>query len=658
MVTLKDGASVIATQVLNGGRASFSSSTLSAATHSLSISYSGDANFNAGSSAVLRQVVNPAIKFSPAVLPAAKAGAPYNETITALNGTGFKTLTVTSFSSGGTGLTSIVTGLNSVTLSGRPSVGGIVSFDLTATDTNSSTITLHYTVPVSDYPPVLANLAFTTLEDNARNFTAADFDPAFTPAAPSLSLQSLKISTLPAHGVLSFSGHPVKAGTILTRSAIGSLVYLPAANYNGADSFKWNAGDGVNFALADATAAFTVIPVNDPPSFVKGADVSVREDSGATTIAKWATAISKGGGADETSQVLTFTILSNTNAALFTTSPALSSTGALSFSIPPLTYGHATLTVQLSDNGGTANGGNDTSPVQTFSITVGHVNHPPAVIGTGVPAQTLNVGGGSANIDLASYFTDPDTSDTLSYSVLKNTAPAVANALVTGSGLFLVPLAAGSTNVTVRVTDNATPAAHLDYVVAVTVGTASPGVTSLTRPALNSHTGRFETKVTLGNTMARTIDGMRLTVMNLPSGVQLANATDISLPVIDHIAPVQPGASVVLMLEFEGPGAFLGSYIPSIGTSEYVAPSVASAFFDPATVTEGPGQAVLVEFNTRIGDRYEVDFSDDLGATWSASPANVKAGATHVQWLDRGPPGTSSIPVLPVTRQYRIKDLH
>ena len=41
-------------------------------------------------------------------------------------------------------------------------------------------------------------------------------------------------------------------------------------------------------------------------------------------------------------------------------------------------FGTATITLDLKDNGGTANGGVDTSAPQTFTITVNNVNQPPS----------------------------------------------------------------------------------------------------------------------------------------------------------------------------------------------------------------------------------------------------------------------------------------
>ena len=86
------------------------------------------------------------------------------------------------------------------------------------------------------------------------------------------------------------------------------------------------------------------------------------------SVANWATAISAG-PADEAVQTLAFT-LTNDNSALFSVPPAVAANGTLSYTVAGNAVGVATVSVTLKDNGGTANGGIDTSAVQTFTITV------------------------------------------------------------------------------------------------------------------------------------------------------------------------------------------------------------------------------------------------------------------------------------------------
>src|SRR5262249_31754618 len=111
-----------------------------------------------------------------------------------------------------------------------------------------------------------------------------------------------------------------------------------------------------------------VTPVNDAPSFTKGENLTVQDTAGAQTRTNWATNISAG-PADESGQTLNF-IVSNNNNSLFSVQPTISANGTLTFTPAAGMSGTATVTVQIHDNGGTLNGGVDTSAAQTFTITV------------------------------------------------------------------------------------------------------------------------------------------------------------------------------------------------------------------------------------------------------------------------------------------------
>ena len=102
------------------------------------------------------------------------------------------------------------------------------------------------------------------------------------------------------------------------------------------------------------------------------------EDSGAQTVTGWATALSAG-PADESAQTLTFIVTNNTNAALFSAGAGGRVERQADVHAGGRTRsGRATVTLRLDDNGGTANGGVNQSPTQTFSITVTGVNDAPS----------------------------------------------------------------------------------------------------------------------------------------------------------------------------------------------------------------------------------------------------------------------------------------
>jgi gliding motility-associated-like protein len=108
--------------------------------------------------------------------------------------------------------------------------------------------------------------------------------------------------------------------------------------------------------------------VNDAPSFTRGSDPAVCGNSGLKTVINWATNINKG-AADESAQALQFAVTNNNN-ALFAEQPAINTAGTLSFTLAVNQTGTALVSVQLKDNGGILNGGVDTSPIQTFTITI------------------------------------------------------------------------------------------------------------------------------------------------------------------------------------------------------------------------------------------------------------------------------------------------
>jgi len=143
-----------------------------------------------------------------------------------------------------------------------------------------------------------------------------------------------------------------------------TLAATPAPDANGSATLT------VTDSLSGETQTFvlTVTPVNDAPSFTKGTDIYVPNISpGAQAVGGWATAISAG-PANESGQVLTFTV-TNTNNALFSTQPAVAANGTLTFTPAASKGGVATVSVSLTDDA-TAGGPALTSAVQTFTIRV------------------------------------------------------------------------------------------------------------------------------------------------------------------------------------------------------------------------------------------------------------------------------------------------
>src|SRR5690606_25604716 len=204
--------------------------------------------------------------------------------------------------------------------------------------------------------PVAVAGSATTLEDQAVTVNLSGTDNENDPL-------TFAIVDAPVNGTL--------GAIVPTGPQSATVLYTPNADANGNDSFSFSVDDG-QVTSAPATMALTITAVNDVPSFTAGADQTVLEDSGAQTVNAWASAISAG-PANESTQALDF-IASNDNNALFIVQPSVSASGVLGYTPAPDASGTAIVTLSLHDDGGTANGGVDTSPAQTFTITVTSVN--------------------------------------------------------------------------------------------------------------------------------------------------------------------------------------------------------------------------------------------------------------------------------------------
>ncbi len=82
-------------------------------------------------------------------------------------------------------------------------------------------------------------------------------------------------------------------------------------------------------------------------------------------------------------------IVTNNNNSLFAVQPQLSGSGTLTFTPATNGNGQATVTVVAQDNGGTANGGIDTSGPQTFIISIGASELIRATGGEAISADTV-----------------------------------------------------------------------------------------------------------------------------------------------------------------------------------------------------------------------------------------------------------------------------
>src|SRR5207253_1448688 len=231
----------------------------------------------------------------------------------------------------------------------------------------------------------------------------------------------------PSHGALSNFSAPNCVFTTF-KTCTETVKYTPAADFNGLDSFKFKASASA-LDSEEADVNITVNSVNDAPSFFISANDTVNEDAGPQVVANFANTISPG-PADESGQTVQFIVNNNTNPGLFSSPPALSPTGTLTYTPGTDANGSATITVVLKDNGGTANGGQDTSAPKNFTITVNSVNDVPSF--TKGPDQSVNANVGAQTV--ANWATNisagpaNESGQTFTFNVTGNTNPGLFSA--------------------------------------------------------------------------------------------------------------------------------------------------------------------------------------------------------------------------------------
>ncbi|MDA1005282.1 MAG: PQQ-binding-like beta-propeller repeat protein [Verrucomicrobia bacterium] len=267
-------------------------------------------------------------------------------------------------------------------------------------------------------------------------------------------------------------------------------------------------------------------------------------------------------------------------------------------------------------------------------------------------------------IRLGPFVGDPDPDDLVRWSIVANSRPELFATIEIDpqSGDLTVgynPWQSGASDVTLAAIDS--------------VGNVTQTTITFTVPAhsdpqpevadaiiLNRQTGLYEHTITVTNTAARAVAGFELTITGLPEGVCVNNASDCTAgtAAVEYHAPLAVGASATLVLEY---------YAPIRGT--VLAPHLAVALIntpdtDPVAPDGGiavdrcialPDGSALIEFAARPGAVYEVHYSED-GILWKLSPTRVRAAGSRVQWIDRGPPRTDTIPAGQPCRFYRVRE--
>ena len=510
---------------------------------------------------------------------------------------------------------------------------GTDSFTYVANDgtTNSAPANVTITVNSVNDSPVVANDSYSLLEDNlfvvaAPGVLANDFDADG-------DVLSVALVAGPAHGSL-------------TLNTDGSFTYRPATNYNGPDSFTYRASDGTT-NTAPAIVSLTVLPVNDPPSFVKGPDQLVPENSGPAIIANWAASLSAG-PPDEAGQTLTF-IITTDHPELFTTPPAVGTNGTLTFAPAANVFGLATVTARLRDDGGTANGGVDTSDPQTFTITV---NSPPIV-------NIITPTNGTFFMVPASFPVIADAFDPDGFVTQVELFQGTNRLAVFTNAPYQVPrsnLPVGTYQFSARATDNH-GAVGVSQPVNVTVLPTAPLVVE--GELLDAQVNLFELSIRVDNPTPFPFPAVRVLISNLPPGTVVANASGTNAsgaPFVQYNWTVPPGGSAPMVIEYMTTNRQPAQPGLSVEIVQQLpAPAPAIGTFVPVTrMGSLTGDRYVIGFDTTAGRDYFIEYSNDL-ASWKTAATGVHGFGNFGQWVDTGAPKTESHPSLKQKRFYRVR---
>jgi hypothetical protein len=449
------------------------------------------------------------------------------------------------------------------------------SFTFEASDgtTGSDPATVSISVKAVNDAPVANADTKSTKEDTPLVFAAGQLLGNDDPGPANESSQTLTVTAVDQ----AVNGQ-VSLGTN------GDITFTPATAFNGQASFEYTVCDNGSpsecsemIAIVNVTAS----QVNDAPGFTAGASQTVAEDSGPHRIPGWATGISAG-PADESDQRLTFEVTNNTNTELFATQPSVAANGTLRYALAADMNGSADVTVKLEDNGGTANGGADTSAEQTFTINVSAVNDAPMV-------SNLQGDGAVNEGDVKTYTFHIADVDSSTFGASVNCGGAGKGELIAGS----VQISATNGEFACKFLDGLAPPTPLDISVQVSDGDKLSNVESRSVKVSNVAPVLTDFSSSSQNALAGTLNPVTFT----------GTATDVS--------PIDLGAGFSWRWAIDG-----GAYSP-FGT------------VDANTFEVGGGANDQLYFSTCGTHTVQAQASDKDGGVSAESPRAMKSVSVY-----------------------------
>jgi hypothetical protein len=285
---------------------------------------------------------------------------------------------------------------------------------------------------------------------------------------------------------------------------------------------------------------------------------------------------------------------------------------------------------------------------------------------TDLPPIVANNRADDSQLDLGALLVDPEAGSH-QWEITENSNPSIFSGIwIDQSGLLQVsyaPYVSGQSEVSIRVKNSRGDSATTTVSI-VLPALPSPSVKVNPLIRLNRATGLYEQKVTVKNIAGRAIAGFELTISGLAKGVVFHNSTTPKKGggVYSYNKPLLSGESVRVVLKYySSKRGAIGQ--PSItvapgGVSGKARKMVAKvAIGNPPFAVERcevqADRSVAIEFPAEAGRNYRVQYSSDA-IHWNECPGVLSTAGNRIQWVDRGPPQTDSVPAANPSRFYRV----
>jgi len=168
--------------------------------------------------------------------------------------------------------------------------------------------------------------------------------------------------------------------------------------------------------------------------------------------------------------------------------------------------------------------------------------------------------------------------------------------------------------------------------------------------------GLFQQTITLSNNGTEPLQGSRIYFPGLPSGWQLYNnsGTEEGVPFAEVNLIIPPASSIQFTVQFLVPAGVRPAgqdFVVQLGSVTGVGEPTQPLRFKRAK--HRPDRALELQFASELNQTYRIEYSDNL-LTWKRVPQPIVATGGQTQWVDDGPPKTTTRPGAEPFRLYRV----